>query len=119
MDVTGSHEYIGPMGWRGMCPTQPGTHGGQMVPQSSSSSFQAALPVPGLGTLQYSELHLHHASSWELELLYKVPSDSFRDTKHFDQGHTAREGEGLVLGSLLQYCQLMEYQKPFKSCSVI
>lgn len=59
------------------------------------------------------------AGSWELELLYKVPSDSFRDTKHFDQGHTAREGEGLVLGSLLQYCQLTEYQKPFKSCSVI
>lgn len=47
---------------------------------------------------------MHAAGSWELELLYKAPSDSFRDTKHFDQGHTAREGQGLVLGSLPQYC---------------
>lgn len=54
-------------GGGGICaPLNPLFMVARWCPRPSAQASEQALPVLGLGTLQYSEPHLHHASSWDL-----------------------------------------------------
>lgn len=120
VDVTGSHEYRGPRGGGICAPLNLLFMVARWCHRPPAQASKQALPVLGLGTLQYSEPHLHHASSWDLVAGTAVQSPVTHSETPCILTKVTQQGKARVSAwkSPPVLPAYWEYQKPFKSCSL-